>query len=183
MKILLIAVTFILTLGACAAKTTPPTVGTQAPLFLASTHDGAAFDLEARRGKWTVLYFYPKDGTPGCTKQACAFRDATKSIEALGANVFGISRDSRERHAEFVAEHKLGFSLIADDDGRITQAYGVSGLFGLSKRWTFIVDPALLIRSVDPDVDPALDAKRVSDRLREFQDGAKPAPGLDSTPQ
>jgi peroxiredoxin Q/BCP len=69
-------------------------VGETAPLFVGQTHDGAAFDLKQRRGHFTVLYFYPKDGTPGCTKQACAFRDALQGLEGLDAKVYGISRVS-----------------------------------------------------------------------------------------
>ncbi len=161
---------------ACAAQGQPPKAGDSAPALQGPLEDGARFDLGARRGEWTVLYFYPKDGTPGCTAQACAFRDATKRIEKLGAKVYGVSRDSVARHKDFIAEHKLGFSLVADEDGAITRAWGVSGMFGMSKRWTFIVDPALIVRDVQPDVDPALNAQDVAQTLARLQASGGEAP-------
>lgn len=163
----LLCVFFAACTGASAAKA--PKAGDPAPALKGPLESGQAFDLEARKGEWTVLYFYPKDGTPGCTKQACAFRDATARIEKLGAKVYGISRDSVQKHKDFIAEHQLSFSLVADDDGAITRAWGVSGAFGWSKRWTFIVDPTLVVRDVQRDVDPALNAQAVADSLAKLQ--------------
>jgi peroxiredoxin Q/BCP len=159
----------LLSFAACASSAQPPVVGAPAPKLVGETQDGAPFDLAARKGSWTVLYFYPKDGTPGCTKQACAFRDATKKLQALGVAIYGISRDSKESHQKFIAEHRLPFALIADSDGTITRDWGVSGAFGWSKRWTFVVDPALVVRDVEKDVDPAVNADQVASSVRALQ--------------
>ncbi|MCC6810792.1 MAG: peroxiredoxin [Deltaproteobacteria bacterium] len=166
MRLLSIA---IIAVAACnASASPPPQVGTKAPPIVGQTHDGQAFDLAAKKGQWTVLYFYPKDGTPGCTKQACAFRDATKQLTDLGVAIYGISRDSKERHQKFAAEHRLPFLLIADPDGTITNAWGVSGAFRMSKRWTFVIDPELVVRDVQKDVDPALNAEQVAAAVKRF---------------
>jgi peroxiredoxin Q/BCP len=137
--------------------------GDAAPLFTAKTQNGEVFDLAARKGQWTVLFFYPKAGTPGCTKQVCAFRDSVKTIRAEGADVFGISADTVEAQAAFHKEHQLAFTLLADPDGKVIEAYGTKmPRAPMSKRWTFIIDPELTIRQVQHDVDPALDAQRVA---------------------
>jgi thioredoxin-dependent peroxiredoxin len=140
-------------------------LGAQAPLFSAKNHAGAPFSLADRKGNWTVLYFYPKDDTPGCTKQACAFRDSIDVIRKRGAEVFGISRDSVENHRKFIEKHKLTFPLLSDAEGSISKAYGADGMFGFSKRWTFIVDPELRIRWIQRDVDPAMNASEVASEL------------------
>lgn len=148
---------------AAAASATELKAGDAAPLFTARTHTGEAFDLAARRGQWTVLFFYPRAGTPGCTKQVCAFRDSVNKIRAEGAEVYGISTDDVEAQAAFHREHHLSFPLLADPDGKVVDAYGAKMLLlGMSKRWTFIIDPDLKIRQVERDIDPALDAQRVA---------------------
>lgn len=142
-------------------------VGDAAPAFTAVADDGKDFALESRKGSWTVLYFYPKSGTPGCTKQACAFRDGIDAIRKTGAEVYGVSKDTLERQRAFKAEHRLPFALIADPDGKVIALYGTKkNLVGLSKRWTFLIDPELKIRWIEKDVDPALDAQRVNDELK-----------------
>lgn len=143
--------------------------GDPAPLFTAQEDSGKSFSLESRRGSWTVLYFYPKSGTPGCTKQACAFRDSIDAVRKTGAEVYGVSRDSLKRQKVFKAKHHLPFTLVADADGKVIKAYGTGGLMGFSKRWTFIIDPQLVIRWVEKDVDPALDAQRVAAELTRLQ--------------
>ena len=133
-----------------------------APLFKVKNHTGTEFDLAARKGKWTVLYFYPKAGTPGCTKQACAFRDSIQKIRDLGAEVYGVSTDTVEDQAKFHKQHHLTFDLLADADAKVTELYGAKmPLVKVSKRWTFIIDPQLKIRNVLKDVDPAMDSERV----------------------
>ena len=146
-------------------------VGSAAPLFSAANQDGAEFSLAARKGQgWTVLYFYPKAGTPGCTKQACAFRDAIKKIQDLDAEVFGISTDTVEALAKFHKEHQLKFDLLADPEGAIVLQYGAKMLaVNYANRWTFILDPELKIRAVEKDVDPAMDAERVAAILTDLQ--------------
>ena len=151
--------------------------GDPAPLFTAKTQDGGEFRLQDRKGQWTVLYFYPKAGTPGCTKQACAFRDGIAAIRAEGADVFGISTDTVESQAEFHKDEHLSFTLLADPDGAVTNAYGAKmPILTMSRRWTFIIDPTLTIRQVQHDVDPAEDARRVATEIARLKGGAAPQP-------
>jgi peroxiredoxin Q/BCP len=155
--------------SACSHATTLKE-GNTAPTFSAKDHTGADFALSSRKGSWTVLFFYPKAGTPGCTKQACAFRDNIKKIREQGAEVFGISTDSIEAQAAFHKEHRLTFPLLSDADGRIAVLYGSKlPAISMAKRWTFIIDPELKIRAIDRDVDPVMDAQKVADRLRSFK--------------
>jgi len=138
-------------------------INDSAPLFSTKTHEGKDFDLSSRKGQWTVLYFYPRAETPGCTKQACAFRDNIKKIRDVGADVFGVSADSVVAQAKFHEKHKLNFTLLADDKSQVIKLYGTKmPLLGMSKRWTFIVDDKLVIRAIDKDVDPAKDADKVA---------------------
>ncbi len=145
-------------------------VGDSAPLFSTQTHEGKSFELASRRGKWTVLYFYPKAQTPGCTKQACAFRDSIDVIRKLDAEVYGVSSDTVQDQAKFHKHEHLNFPLLADADLKIISAYGTK-LPGLnfSRRWTFIIDPELKVRSIDHDVDPVLDAKKTADQISAFK--------------
>lgn len=143
--------------------------GETAPLFRLPDQTGALFDLEDRKGRWTVLYFYPKDATPGCTKQACVFRDTTGSIHALGAEVYGISKDSIQSHHRFANRHKLSFPLLADQKGEVIKTYGVQGWFGFAKRHTFIIGPSLKVMAVMKGVDPALNASEVVASLQSLQ--------------
>ncbi len=157
-----------------AAQADELKVGEIAPHFSAITHDGSVFDLNSRKGKWTVLYFYPKAETPGCTKQACAFRDNLKKITALGAAVFGVSADTKDRQAEFHKHHKLNFTLLADPDSSVIKLYDTKmPIVSLSKRWTFILDPELVIRGIDKDVDPVKDALKVAAAIQEMQAAKK----------
>ena len=147
-------------------------VGRPAPLFQAKTNQGEAFDLSSRKGKWTVLYFYPKAETPGCTKQACAFRDSIEKIRALNADVYGVSADSVESIAKFHENHHLNFTLIADPDDEVITKYGVKlPILRMAKRWTFIIDPQLNIRFIETIVDPVLDAEKTAAELKRLQTG------------
>ena len=155
--------------AARAAEALKP--GDPAPLFTAKTHAGEVFDLAARKGQWTVLFFYPKAGTPGCTKQVCAFRDSIKAIRDEGAEVFGVSTDTVESQAAFHEEHHLAFTLLADPKGNVVEAYGAKmPVLTMARRWTFIIDPDLKIRQVERDVDPALDAKRVATEVARLKE-------------
>lgn len=141
-----------------------------APLFKVKNHTGAEFDLASRKGKWTVLYFYPKAGTPGCTKQACAFRDSIQKIRDLGAEVYGISTDTAADQAKFHKEHRLTFDLLADADAKVTELYGAKmPLVKVAKRWTFIIDPQLKIKNALKDVDPAMDSERVAAEIAKLK--------------
>lgn len=148
-------------------------VGDQAPGFSLQTHDNGSFSLASRQGLgWTVLYFYPKADTPGCTKQACAFRDAIEVIRKQNAEVYGISTDSVQQLQAFHQKYRLTFPLLADPDATVTEAYGVKmPMLKIAKRWTFLIDPELRIRQIDDDVDPAMDAQRVAERLKKLQAG------------
>ena len=159
--------------AACAAELQ---AGQPAPLFTAKTQDGIGFDLASRKGQWTVLYFFPKAGTPGCTKQACAFRDNIALIRDQGADVYGISTDTVESQAAFHKEQQLPFTLLADPDGAVTEKYGAKmPLLTMAKRWTFIIDPTLTIQLVERDVDPAKDAQRVAGEIAHLKSGAPPS--------
>jgi thioredoxin-dependent peroxiredoxin len=145
-------------------------LGNRAPLIKLKTDTGADFDLTSRKGHWTVLYFYPKAETPGCTKQACAFRDSLSEIRKLDAELFGISADNVDALKKFKESHKLNFTLLADPDLEAIKAYGTKmPLVNMSKRWTFIIGPDLQIQWIEKEVDPVLDAARVAEKLRELQ--------------
>lgn len=145
-------------------------VGDNAPLFKTQTHEQKSFDLSDRRGKWTVLYFYPKADTPGCTKQACAFRDNIEKIRKQDAEVFGVSADSVADQAAFHKKYNLNFVLLADPEAKILQAFGTQRpLIKISNRWTFIIDPNLKIQAIEKDVDPALDAQKVAAKITELK--------------
>lgn len=149
----------------------PVKVGQPAPLFQLKSQDGKLFDLASRRNVgWSVLYFYPKAGTPGCTAQACAFRDAIDIIRKENAEVYGISTDEISALLDFHQKHKLRFDLLSDADAKVTDAYGVKmPVIKIAKRWTFIVDPNLTIRAIDTDVDPVLDAQKVTETLKQLK--------------
>jgi peroxiredoxin Q/BCP len=136
-------------------------VGASAPDVEAWTARDKPVRLSDLRGHPVVVYFYPKDGTPGCTKEACAFRDAWARYEAAGVAVIGVSRDSRESHAEFMRKHGLPFPLASDESGSIERAYGVSSFLGMSSRVTFLIDREGKVARVWPDVDPAAHAQEV----------------------
>ncbi|HEX3725379.1 MAG TPA: thioredoxin-dependent thiol peroxidase [Pirellulales bacterium] len=121
--------------------------GTPAPDFMLSTDGGKNFKLSSLKGKPVVLYFYPKDDTPGCTREACAFRDASQALAKLGAEVYGISADDVTSHQKFRDKFQLNFSLLADTDHEVAEKYGAwreKNLYGKKsmgiQRSTFLVD-------------------------------------------
>jgi len=146
-------------------------VGTKVPDFQLLDQDGKSFSIQSRKDKgWTVLFFYPKAGTPGCTKQVCAFRDSIKAIKELGAETYGISSDSVAVQSKFHQEHKLQFTLLADPELKAINLFGVKMLgIDLAKRWTFIIDPKLILRSIDDKVDPVMDPTHVTQKLKALQ--------------
>jgi len=166
------AVSVALALGACGPVARPDggagllPVGAIAPDVAGQRPDGGIARLSALRGHQAVVYFYPADETPGCTKEACAFRDAFKEYETLSVTIFGVSRDSAESHHEFRTKHALPFPLVADEDGVIAHAYGVSSTFGLDSRVTFLVGADGRIAHVWPNVDPGVHAKEVIAAVR-----------------
>ena len=129
--------------SATAAHASPP-VGSAAPGFELPDQQGELRKLEDYGGKWLVLYFYPKDNTPGCTTQACEFRDNIFAFRRLGAEIVGISLDDVETHLAFAEQHGLPFTLLADEGGVVAERYGVLRDFGMAKlasRQTFLISP------------------------------------------
>jgi thioredoxin-dependent peroxiredoxin len=123
-------------------------VGDPAPDVRLVCPDGT-FPLTDLRGHWVVLYFYPKDDTPGCTAEACSFRDAFEDFTDAGAEVIGVSGDSAESHAAFSAKHRLPFRLVSDEDGALRRAFGVGRSMGiLPGRVTYVIDPEGVVREV-----------------------------------
>lgn len=124
------------------------TVGDKAPSFTLPTADGRQVSLSDYRGRQpVVVYFYPKDDTPGCTAEACAFRDQYEDFKQAGAEVIGISSDAPEAHAKFASKHRLPFLLLSDRDGAVRKTYGVPATLGLLPgRVTFVVDREGIVR-------------------------------------
>jgi peroxiredoxin Q/BCP len=121
------------------AEPNDPLVGKPAPDFTVQLHDGKSVHLAALKGKKAIVYFYPKDETPGCTKEACSFRDAWKEIESTGAVLIGISADDLASHKEFAKHYELPFGLASDADGVIAKAYGVPVNNGHIARQTIVI--------------------------------------------
>jgi thioredoxin-dependent peroxiredoxin len=136
--------------------------GDAAPAFTAAISGGGKISLADYKGKNVILYFYPKDDTPGCTKEACAFRDHWDEFKKKGAVVLGVSTDKVKSHDKFVAKYKLPFTLLADEDKKIVEAYGVWGpkkFMGVqyigTTRATFLIGPDGKIKKIWPKVKPA----------------------------
>jgi peroxiredoxin Q/BCP len=142
--------------------------GKPAPDFELPSDSGETVKLSELRGKPVVLYFYPKDDTPGCTAQACGIRDAYGEFQRAGAVVLGISPDDEGSHVKFRDKYELPFTLLADTDHAVAEQYGVWGekkymgktYFGVS-RWTFVIDEDGNVKKVLPDVKPATHADDV----------------------
>jgi peroxiredoxin Q/BCP len=143
---------------ACVARAAAPEVGSPAPAFRLQDQTGAWHELNDYRGKWLVLYFYPKDDTPGCTTQACEFRDNIFAFNKLGAVILGISVDDVASHKQFAEEHGLPFTLLADSTKETAKSYGVLrsalGLMEIASRETFIIEPQGRIAKHYASVDP-----------------------------
>jgi peroxiredoxin Q/BCP len=147
--------------------------GQPAPDFTLSDQHGQPVTLSKLQGKPVVLYFYPKDDTPGCTKQACAFRDARADYEAAGATVLGVSPDSVASHGKFATKYELPFTLLADTDQNACEAYGVwkeKSMYGKTymgvERTTFVIDASGRIAKVFPKVKVDGHADAVLEAIR-----------------
>ena len=145
-----------------------PKEGSVAPNFAAKDANGETVRLKDLRGQKVVLYFYPKDDTPGCTKEACSFRDAFSNFKKRDIKVLGVSLDSEASHKKFAAKYKLPFTLLADPDHAIADAYGVYGekkFMGRTymgvKRTTFLIDEKGKVKKVFDKVKPEEHAKDV----------------------
>ena len=147
-------------------------IGDKAPNFSLLDQHNVSHTLSDYAGQWVVLYFYPKDDSPGCTTQACDFRDAVERIISSKAIVFGLSVDSVESHKEFSDKFNLPFSLLSDETGEVSEAYDSLRnfyVFKLSKRNTFIVDPNGIIAKIYLSVDPSTHAQMVLGDLSALQ--------------
>jgi thioredoxin-dependent peroxiredoxin len=174
MKILIIAAAFALAFLAFRAVSfggTVPKAGQSAPGFSLLDANSQPHNLSDYAGKWLVLYFYPKDDTPGCTEQACHFRDDLFQLEKLGAKVVGISVDDSDSHAEFAKKYSLPFPLLSDKDGKVADSYGALmnlGIIKRAKRYTFLIDPKSNIAKIYLSVDTSRHSQEIIDDLRKL---------------
>lgn len=161
------AIALLATMGLSAQALKP---GMPAPAFEARDQNGASLRLSDFKGsRSVVLYFYPKDDTPGCTAQACSLRDGYSAIQETGAVVLGVSADDEKSHAAFAQKYQLPFSILADPDKKIIQAYGVKmAVLGIAKRWTFIIDKGGVIRHIISDVDTGKHDQQVLELLKKL---------------
>ncbi|HEY4185712.1 MAG TPA: peroxiredoxin [Polyangia bacterium] len=139
-------------------------VGAAAPEVIGTDASGKTFKLSGQKGHFAVVYFYPKDETSGCTKEACAFRDASGDYAKKGITVFAVSRDSDASHQGFREHYHLPFPMVADTSGAVQKAYGVPSVMpgvNIAARVTFLVGPDGKIARVWPKVDPVVNAKEV----------------------
>lgn len=147
--------------------------GSKAPDFTAATDGGGKLKLSDLRGKPVVLYFYPKDDTPGCTTEACGFRDGAADFKKLNAQVIGVSKDSLARHDKFKAKYQLNFPLVSDEDGAICEKYGTwieKSLYGRKymgiDRATFLIDKDGVVRKIWRKVKVAKHVAEVEEALK-----------------
>lgn len=141
-----------------------PQAGQQAPTFTLPSQDGTPISLKSFKGKWVVLYFYPKDMTTGCTIEAHKFQDALPQFEAKHAVILGVSVDSKESHQQFCAKDSLTFRLLSDTDHKVVSAYGSLSSFGgnaMAARNTFLINPKGKIVKVWTKVNPSTSASDV----------------------
>jgi thioredoxin-dependent peroxiredoxin len=151
-------------------------IGDQAPAFKLPDQDSQNHALSDYKGKWVVLYFYPKDDTPGCTKEACSFRDEKGRLEEMGAVVLGVSADDVKSHGKFHGKFGLNFPLLADPDKTMIMAYGAWGkksMYGKEyegiMRYTYLIDPQGKVAHVWPKVNTEVHALEVAEVLGELQ--------------
>ena len=145
--------------------------GTKAPDFNLPNANGDMLSLANLQGSWVVLYFYPRDDSPVCTKQACTFRDDLHKLEKLGAKVVGVSIDDGKSHADFAKKYSLPFPLLSDKDGLVSSSYGALTNFGfikMSKRYTFLIDPNGALQKSYLDVDVSKHSQQIIDDLMQL---------------
>lgn len=147
-------------------------VGQAAPDFNLPNTKGEMMNLAQFKGQWLVLYFYPKDDTPGCTKEACQFRDDMHKLEQLGTKVVGISVDDRQSHAEFSQKYALPFPLLSDTDGAVAaryQALTTLGPIKVAKRYTYLIDPQGQLAQIYLSVNTSKHSQKIIDDLTKLQ--------------
>ena len=156
-----------LLLGISCARAALPATGTLAPEFSLADQLGKTRTLAEFRGKWVVLYFYPKDDTPGCTEEACKFRDDIFAISQMGAQVVGVSLDDSASHAQFAKKYSLPFPLLADPSGAVTRSYGALPQGSrYAERYTFLIDPAGKVAKVYTSVETSRHSVEVMEDLK-----------------
>jgi peroxiredoxin Q/BCP len=154
-------------LAGCGAATRPDggngllAAGTAAPDLTAVDQTGKTQRIAAEKGHPLVVYFYPKDGTPGCTREACAFRDTWERYQKAGVQVFGVSADDQKSHETFAKEQHLPFPIVADPGHAWSAAFGVPTKLGMDSRVSFLIDAGGKIAKVYPNVDPGVHADAV----------------------
>lgn len=151
-------------------------INNPAPEFTLNDAKGKAHSLADYRGKYLILYFYPKDNTPGCTKEACHFRDDMAQLEKLGAKIVGISVDTSESHAKFAEKYHLPFPLLADTDGKVAASYNALTnllIIKIAKRHTFLIDPDGKIKKIYTSVNVSNHSQQIIDDLKNIQAGQK----------
>jgi peroxiredoxin Q/BCP len=161
-----VALAFTLALG-CGASRRPDggtgllPAGSVAPDLSAPDQSGKVRRIQEEHGHPLVVYFYPKDGTPGCTREACAFRDAWERYQKAGVQIYGVSSDDRKSHEQFAKEQHLPFPIVADPGHAWSSAFGVPTRVGIDARVSFLIDPSGKVAKVYPDVDPGIHADDV----------------------
>lgn len=148
-----------------------PVVGQAAPDFKLPDQHGKLHALADYRGKYLVLYFYPKDDTPGCTQEACAFRDDLHQLAEMGVQVIGVSVDDSSSHAEFAKKYHLPFPLLADKSGAVADSYGAYlnlGIVKMARRFTFMIDPQGNIAKIYLSVETSRHSKQIIDDLKQL---------------
>ena len=152
-----------------ADNATMPAVGQPAPTFTLPSQTGEQISLDSFRGKWVVLYFYPKDMTTGCTIEAHKFQDALSQFEAKNAVILGVSVDSTDSHQQFCTKESLTFRLLSDTDKKVVDEYGSLGQNGMATRNTFLIDPNGKIVQVWARVNPTRHSEEVLAALADKQ--------------
>jgi peroxiredoxin Q/BCP len=147
-------------------------IGDKAPDFNLPDANAEMINLASFKGHWLVLYFYPKDDTPGCTKEACSFRDDLHALEKLGAKVVGVSVDDSGSHTEFAKKYHLPFPLLSDKNGAVAAKYGALtnlGIIKMAKRYTFLINPDGVLKKSYLSVDTSRHSQQIIDDLTAIQ--------------
>lgn len=159
-------------LGLHGAQAGEINVGDPAPKFALLDQESKGHTLANYRGRWVVLYFYPKDDTPGCTTEACNFRDDLPALRALNVQILGISVDDSKSHARFAQKYQIPFPLLVDKEGDVARLYGSLWSIGplrIAKRYTFVIDPDGRIAKIYRNVKPVSHSRELQQDIKELQ--------------
>src|SRR6267378_2202922 len=169
----LLAAAFFSAIALCASGAEMPKPGDKAPLVEGKDQDGKTWKLADEVGKKVILlYFYPKDDTPGCTKEACGFRDRISDLKKQGVEVIGVSFDSAESHKNFIAKHNLNFPLLADTDGKIAEAYAAKmPERNMARRVSFLIDKDGKIAHITDNKDAQIHLTEMQDAVAKTTKG------------